>query len=81
MRVNPEFLEWAAQYDTGAKEGRSLAKHRAWLLARRCPVLELCGDIAVDEKLMSVLKHVRDPSVERTSDVLRAFPAAAHIKP
>jgi hypothetical protein len=35
--ADPAFLEWAALYDAGPPEGRSLAKHRAWLAARRCP--------------------------------------------
>lgn len=39
--VDPAFLEWAAQYDDGAMAGRSLARHDAWLAARRCPVLRL----------------------------------------
>jgi adenylate kinase family enzyme len=42
-RVNEEFIAWAAQYDIGAQEGRSLARHLAWLKERRCPVLTLSG--------------------------------------
>jgi len=61
--VNPEFLEWAARYDTGSKEGRSLAKHRDWLLARTCPVLELSGDITVEERVTSVLNHLASQSL------------------
>jgi hypothetical protein len=56
--ADPEFLEWAAQYDMGPKEGRSLAKHRAWLLDRRCPVLELEGDLTVDDRMAAVLAHI-----------------------
>lgn len=40
-RVDEEFIAWAAQYDIGGEEGRSLARHLAWLKERRCPVLTL----------------------------------------
>lgn len=39
--VDPEFLEWAAQYDSGSMPGRSRARHNAWLSGRSCPVLSL----------------------------------------
>src|SRR5882724_6265590 len=57
-KTDPEFLEWAAQYDTGILGGRSLAKHQVWLSARTCPVLELRGDLSVRERVDAVLKHV-----------------------
>lgn len=66
-KADPAFLEWAAQYDAGPSEGRSLAKHQAWLSARTCPVLELQGDLSVGERLTAVLRNVPDPSIERTA--------------
>ncbi len=48
-KVNPDFLAWAAQYDSGPPEGRSLAKHNAWLTARTSPVLRLSGELPVEE--------------------------------
>jgi uridine kinase len=57
-KADPEFLEWAAQYDAGVLGGRSLAKHQAWLAARTCPVIELRGDLTVRERVGAVLKHV-----------------------
>ncbi len=56
--ANPAFLEWAAQYDEGLSEGRSLAKHRAWLGARTCPVVEIHGIHAVDDLVAMVLREV-----------------------
>lgn len=50
------FLAWAAQYDQGPPEGRSLAKHLAWLAVRTCPVLRLAGDLSVAERLARVLQ-------------------------
>ena len=55
-RIDQAFLDWAAQYDEGPSEGRSLARHRAWLQTRTCKVLELHGDLTVDERLASVLR-------------------------
>jgi adenylate kinase family enzyme len=65
-KSDPAFLEWAAQYDEGTLEGRSLAKHQAWLAARTCPVLELRGDLSVDEHVAAVVKFMADNSVGRT---------------
>ncbi len=53
--ADPAFLAWAAQYDDGPPAGRSLARHRAWLAARRCPVLELHGDQSVADRLAMVV--------------------------
>ena len=38
-----DFVEWAAQYDSDAREGRSLQIHLAWLATLTCPVLTLDG--------------------------------------
>ncbi|BCL76562.1 adenylate kinase [Jeongeupia sp. HS-3] len=59
-QANPAFLEWASQYDAGPPEGRSLAKHNAWLAARQCPVVRLVGDHPVTEllsRLVGPLSH------------------------
>lgn len=52
--TDPAFLEWAAQYDAGPPEGRSLARHSAWLAGRRCPVLRLAEDESVAQRLARV---------------------------
>lgn len=61
-QVDTAFLTWAAQYDEGPPVGRSLAKHQAWLAARRCPVLRLEGDMTVAARVAAV------------QDALRALP-------
>jgi adenylate kinase family enzyme len=43
-----EFIAWAAEYDTGMPEGRSLAAHEAWLAARTLPLLRLDSATPVD---------------------------------
>lgn len=36
-----EFIAWAAEYDTGTPEGRSLVAHEAWMAQRPLPLLRL----------------------------------------
>jgi hypothetical protein len=54
--ADPAFLDWAAQYDEGPSEGRSLAKHEAWLANLVCPVLRLDQDQTVEERARNVLR-------------------------
>ena len=62
-RVDPAFLAWAAQYDEGILEGRSLSRHEAWLAKRSCPVLRIDGDTSTEWRLAQVL-DVLSPSVQ-----------------
>ncbi|MBC3950188.1 AAA family ATPase [Pseudomonas folii] len=56
--ARPEFLAWAAQYDSGTEPGRSLQQHRAWLEQRRCEVLRLEGDLSEEARLSAVLAEI-----------------------
>ena len=58
-QADPAFLLWASQYEEGPPEGRSLAKHLAWLTGRKCPVLRIEGDTSIDERVDSVLEAIR----------------------
>jgi len=40
-KIHRDFLEWAARYDEGGMEVRSLALHEHWLGSLPCPVLRL----------------------------------------
>ena len=57
--VDADFLAWAAQYDTGTLEGRSLSRQRDWLSARSCPVLVIEGDLSVEERMRRVLDGLK----------------------
>jgi len=70
--ADPAFLEWAAQYDEGRLDGRSLAKHDAWLAARKCPVLRLEGDLSVSDRMRLVQQAMS--SCREQSAGLRAAP-------
>jgi len=58
--LRPGFLDWAAAYDTGLAEGRSLARHEAWLAAQRCLVLRIGSEAAVATHVATVLQGLRD---------------------
>lgn len=49
------FVEWARGYDQAGFPGRSLERHRDWLTAMPCPVLEIAGAPSLDETLEWVL--------------------------
>ena len=53
-RMHGEFLAWAAGYDDPYFGGRSLARHRAWLASRTCPVLEMSGAQPTAEQVQAV---------------------------
>jgi len=59
-QADPEFLEWAAQYDEGRMEGRSRPLHEKWLAGRSCPVLRIDGNIPVPEKMRRVTEALSD---------------------
>jgi adenylate kinase family enzyme len=50
-----EFMEWAAGYDTGGTEMRSLARHRNWLVGLPCPVVRIEEPVPVEEGVARVL--------------------------
>lgn len=58
--VDQGFLDWAAQYDAGPREGRSLAQHQASLATLHCPVLRLCEDLPVADLLTQVRRFLAE---------------------
>jgi adenylate kinase family enzyme len=50
-----DFIAWAAAYDSGTREGRSLARHEAWLGTLSCPVLRLDGRGTLDGLVAAVM--------------------------
>jgi adenylate kinase family enzyme len=53
------FFDWASHYEHGTREGRSLARHEAWLANLPCPVLRLNGSRPVAELVGEVLKMLQ----------------------
>jgi hypothetical protein len=56
--INAGFIEWAAAYDAGGPEQRSLAQHERWLSCQRCPVLRLDSIAPVEALLAAVLAAI-----------------------
>ena len=57
-RNHAKFLKWAASYDEDYSSGRSLIRHREWLLGRPEPVLELSGMRPVAELAEAVMARL-----------------------
>jgi adenylate kinase family enzyme len=55
-----EFIEWASHYDDGGREGRSLARHQAWLVALPCRVLRLDGSRPLPELVAEVCRAIEE---------------------
>lgn len=52
------FIDWAARYDDGGIEGKTLARHEAYLKNQSCTVLEHRGVKTVAEITASVLRSM-----------------------
>jgi adenylate kinase family enzyme len=53
-----DFLDWAAHYDDGTREGRNLPRHLAWLGTLTRPVLRLDGTQPVADLVQKVLSEL-----------------------
>ncbi len=53
--ADPEFLQWASEYDMGPVGGRSLEKHEKWLSQRECKILRIEGDLSVQQRCALVI--------------------------
>jgi len=78
-KANPVFLEWAAQYDEGLQEGRSLSKHSTWLTTRACQVIRLVGNHSVAELLAQVEQQA--PNWVAHTDTQHKVTASRHVLP
>jgi adenylate kinase family enzyme len=55
-----EFIEWASGYDTNTARERTIAAHLQWLAKLSCPVLQLEGDLSVEQWTERVIEKVRN---------------------
>ncbi|MGQ4273531.1 ATP-binding protein [Terrihabitans sp. B22-R8] len=56
------FRDWASRYEDGSFNGRSLARHEAWLKQQSAQVLRLQGDCPTDELTRYVREHLSHPA-------------------
>lgn len=52
------FIAWAARYDHGDVEGKTLARHQAYLAAQTCPVLNLRGAMPPSQAVSAILESL-----------------------
>lgn len=57
-QTHEEFIDWAAHYDDGHIEGKTLARHEAYLMKQCCPVLEFREMEPVAELTRRVLRSI-----------------------
>ncbi|HMO16255.1 MAG TPA: hypothetical protein PKD64_18680 [Pirellulaceae bacterium] len=77
--THEEFIDWASRYDTGDIEGKTLARHEAYLMNQQCPVLKYRDAGSVSDITASVLKSIcglqnaTEQSDERQPPTTRVF--------
>jgi adenylate kinase family enzyme len=54
-----EFLDWAANYDSGTVAGRNLARHEEFLAGLTCPILRLNGAQPTEALVAQVLAAIK----------------------
>lgn len=57
-----EFIEWASHYDDGSREGRSLARHEAWLERVTCRILRADGARELDDLVGDIVRALAETS-------------------
>ena len=60
-----EFLEWAALYDDGGMDIRSLMSHTEWLKLIECPVLRIVNNVLADS-VETVINAVKTTTTTTT---------------
>lgn len=61
------FVDWAASYDSGTQEGRSLKKHQEWLANVNCKVLKIDSSAEIEEIVCKILPHIDNGRFWKTS--------------
>ncbi len=59
FELHEEFIAWAAGYDAGDVEGKTLSRHEAYLAEQRCPVRVVRGVRALAEIADEVMGALR----------------------
>jgi adenylate kinase family enzyme len=52
--AHEEFIEWASRYDEGGIEGKTLARHEAYLTGQSCPIIKLDGMLSAERAVDSI---------------------------
>ena len=57
--IHEEFIDWASRYDAGDIDGKTLARHEAYLKDQDCKVLEFRGVLPVEHIAKMVHESIR----------------------
>jgi adenylate kinase family enzyme len=63
--AHEEFIAWAGRYDAGDVEGKTLARHEAYLKEQTCRVVELRGDEPVGQMTDALLHALKNATFGR----------------
>ncbi len=60
-RLHDEFVKWAEDYDNATGiSNRTLKAHEEWLSKKTCPILEMRGDLTIEERIKLVIDKLND---------------------
>ena len=57
--ISTAFLDWAASYDAGTQNGRSLPKHEKWLEGIECRIIKIVNNL-LEDSVNEVVKAIRE---------------------
>ncbi len=60
--ASEDFLAWASRYDAGDVDGKTRARHEAYLAEQVCPVLRIEGAVSTPDALARVVARIGRPS-------------------
>lgn len=65
FRHHKDFMEWAAGYESGGMDERSLLMHNEWLKKMKCPVIRIEGVQSPEERLRIALEAVTNDQLDK----------------
>jgi adenylate kinase family enzyme/N-acetylglutamate synthase-like GNAT family acetyltransferase len=80
-KIHRDFLEWAAKYDAGGMDVRSLVLHEHWMRSLPCPVLRLDAILPTAVQAEVALDFLNSPAPTFTVESLKGRDAAPMVDP
>lgn len=59
--AHEEFIHWASRYDIGDVDGKTLARHEAYLQEQTCSVLRFVGTLSVEAITRGIVQRATSP--------------------
>lgn len=80
-KIHRDFLEWAARYDEGGMDVRSLVLHEHWMRSLPCPVLRLDAILPTEVQAELAMDFLSRSTPEFSVSVLAGREAAPLVDP